>query len=249
MHLQLTRLLTSLLMPLPLIMALLAAGLLVLITAKSRKTAIWLIASALVLLFAFSTPAVSIRALARLEGTYPLLDNPPPEAEWIVVLGGGVKFNDDRPLAARLGESSLQRMTEGVRLARLLPEAKLIASGKVTAPVAAAFAEEMGICRGRIVINSSPRNTHEESLEVKKLMGEDEKAILVTSASHMRRAAALFEGKGLTVIPSPTGHKAESPSGRTYLSGYLPRAINITFAEIVLKEKLGLLWAYLRRQA
>ncbi len=244
---QLTRLLTSLLMPMPVIAVLLTAGIIALI--KNKKAAIWLLSSSLLLFLAVSTPVLSSRALARLEGTYPLLNTPPPEAQWIIVLGGGVRFDDDRPLAARLGVSSLQRMTEGVRLARLLPEAKLIASGEVTAPVAAAFAKEMGIGADRIVVNSRPRNTNEESLEVKKLMEENEKAILVTCASHMPRAAALFRGKGLRVIPSPTNHRVGLSPRRISLSDFIPNSGNIATSEIFIKERLGLLWARKRRQA
>lgn len=232
-------------MPVPVIFAVLAAGLVLLALDRKRRLSLYLIAAGLVMLFLLSIPGLSGSALARLEAAHPRLDEPPP-ADWIIVLGGGVLYHDDRPAEARLGEASLLRITEGIRLARELPGAGLIVCGSGTAGVMAEVAEERGVDRGRIVVLENPRNTYEEALEVSRIIGSGEEAILVTSAFHMRRAAALFNGRGMPVIPSPAGHMAEVVSSSTYLSKYLPRAENIAFAETVLNEKLGLAWARLR---
>ena len=110
----------------------------------------------------------------------------------------------------------------------------------------AELALEMRIDSSRIVVHDTPRNTYEEALEVAKIIEPGETAILVTSASHMRRAASLFRGQGISVIPSPTGHRANPSEQREYLVSYLPRADNIVYAETVLREKLGLAWGRLR---
>jgi uncharacterized SAM-binding protein YcdF (DUF218 family) len=185
-------------------------------------------------------------ALQRLEGTYPRLEEPLPEAQWIVVLGGGVLFHDDRPAAMRLGEGSLYRVMEGIRLAQKIPEATLVLSAVETARVMEELAMEMGIDSSRIVVHDTPRNTYEEALEVEKLVKPDETVILVTSASHMKRAASLFRGRGITVVPSPTGYKVGGGSGKFYAVSLLPSAENIVSAENFLREKLGLAWASLR---
>ena len=61
-----------------------------------------------------------------------------------------------------------------------------------------------------------------------------------------RRAVALFEGQGLSVIPSPTGHTVNLSKRRKYLVSYLPGAGNIVYVETVVREVLGLWWAYFR---
>jgi uncharacterized SAM-binding protein YcdF (DUF218 family) len=246
MGLQLIKLVGGLMMPLPLILVLMAAGLLLLASARRRRVGVFLMVIGFVLLLAVSAPGISGHALASLEGAYPLLKEPLPRAEWVVVLGGGVRWKDDRPPAARLGAASLYRIMEGVRLAHLMPEARLVASGRGTAPVTAAVAEEMGICGERIVVNDMPLNTYQEALEVAKIIGVGDTVILVTFASHMRRAVALFEGQGIDVVASPTGHVAEASLRSGYLVSYLPRAGNIVFAETVLRENMGLVWARLQ---
>jgi len=144
-----------------------------------------------------------------------------------------------------LGEGSLYRIMEGVRLAHLLPEARLVVSAFGTAEVMAELARDLGICGERIVISGRPLNTHQEAMEVAKIVRDEDIVVLVTSAAHMRRAVSLFEGQGIAVVPAPTGHVATGSVRRAYLVSYLPRAENISFLETVVRERLGLAWAHL----
>jgi uncharacterized SAM-binding protein YcdF (DUF218 family) len=69
--------------------------------------------------------------------------------------------------------------------------------------------------------------------------------ILVTSALHMRRAVALFDEKGLAVVPAPTqGVMSSGASGVQ-----IPRSGNIGLMERSLKEVIGLWWSRLRGEA
>ncbi len=234
-------------MPLPIVLVCMVLGLMLMTReGKRRRAGVTLLVIALFILSVVSAPVISERVLYNLENTYPLLsDDMLPGADWIVVLGGGVRFGPDRPPSTRLKEGSLYRIMEGVRLAHKLPEARLVVSGFETAGVMAELARNLGICGERIVVNDRPLNTYQEVLEVSKLVEEGDTIILVTSASHMRRAVALFEGQGIYVIPAPTGHLAEGSVHKPYLVEYLPRADNIDFLETVVRERLGLAWAYL----
>ena len=65
--------------------------------------------------------------------------------------------------------------------------------------------EVMGVPRGVILMEERSRNTHDNAVYSTELLQQRElrRILLVTSAFHMRRALALFEGRGLEVIPAP----------------------------------------------
>jgi uncharacterized SAM-binding protein YcdF (DUF218 family) len=134
----------------------------------------------------------------------------------IIVLGGAVgsargqvRFTD-----------AAGRMTEAARLARLHPGAKLVFSGgsaQLTGPVtrteaddAAQFFADMGLDRGRILLENQSRNTWENARLTAALLAEKgltpqpgERWLLVTSAYHMPRAMGVFARAGLRVEAWP----------------------------------------------
>jgi uncharacterized SAM-binding protein YcdF (DUF218 family) len=61
----------------------------------------------------------------------------------------------------------------------------------------------------------------------------------------MRRAVALFDEKGLAVVPAPT--QGLVPDGT--VGDQIPRSGNISLMERSLKEIIGLWWARLRGEA
>lgn len=78
------------------------------------------------------------------------------------------------------------------------------------------------------------------SAEILKKAGV-RKIYLVTHAIHMPRAVYAFQGRGLDVIPAPTGYKSfEHSLGK--LSGYLPAMDALSVSQGVLREYIGLLW-------
>ncbi|MFY4765197.1 ElyC/SanA/YdcF family protein, partial [Aliarcobacter butzleri] len=77
----------------------------------------------------------------------------------------------------------------------------------------------------------TPKDTKEEAIEAKKTVG-NQKLILVTTASHMKRAVMLFEKEDLNIIPSPTNHKFYTS---TYPTSYI-NATNIKKDELAFHE-------------
>lgn len=249
---QLTKLAGGLLMPISVVLALLVLGLVLLVASRFRYLGLGLVALGAVVLFLVSLPPLPERALASLESRYPVLSDP-PDAEWIVVLGGGSRGVADWPAANRLTRSSLYRLAEGVRLARQLPDAKLVTSGGVssetgetTAELMAQVAQEWGIGRDRILVQAEPRTTAAEAQAMADRLAPQDRVVLVTSAFHMPRAVALFEGQGVAVIPAPTGHYAEPGPRYVHAGELLPSATQVEFVERLLWEKLGLTWAVLQ---
>ncbi len=67
------------------------------------------------------------------------------------------------------------------------------------------FAGRLGIPAASIITEDQARTTYENAVRTKDLLGNRTSIILVTSATHMPRAAALFHAHGFDVRPYPCG--------------------------------------------
>jgi uncharacterized SAM-binding protein YcdF (DUF218 family) len=112
------------------------------------------------------------------------------------------------------------------------------------ASVLAQAAVSLGIDRGRIRLVDRARDTEDESLAVKAIVGNAPVA-LVTSAWHMPRAAALFRGARVDALPCPADFAVKpDPDGSSFeLSWDVESLARSTEA---VHEGLGLLWLKLR---
>ena len=167
---------------------------------------------------------------------------------WIVVLSGGHRSGNHLPLSSLPSEPSVYRIVEGLRLYHVIPESRIIFSGyggalpASTASVSERLAVALGVDPERIDLEESPRSTSEEAARVRARVGDDPVA-LVTTAVHMPRAVRIFEEVGLTVIPSPTGYRAQER--RTMGDWIFPSPGRVGYANNVMHEILGLLAVHL----
>ena len=69
--------------------------------------------------------------------------------------------------------------------------------------------------------------------------------ILVTSASHMRRAVLMFQKVGLDPHPAPADHRVMRGNQHPLLK-YLPSAGALQKSRRAIYEYMGLTWAKLR---
>lgn len=237
-----TNLIAGLLMPLPVILLLLALGLLLQLLAH-RVAGFLLLLLATGALCALALPGVPEQLLEPLEAEYPPLVEP-PDAAWILVLGGGAYEASDRPTTGRLSESSLARVVEAVRLSRLLPGARVVLSGADSAEAMAEAAWGLGLAMDTVEVFPDAGNTAAEAHAAAERVGSGVPIILVTSAFHMPRAVALFERHGLTVVPAPAGHLV-APAQGAPLSSRLPQAEYLRYSERALWERLALFWGRL----
>jgi uncharacterized SAM-binding protein YcdF (DUF218 family) len=240
--------------PVPLCLDLLLAGLAFLWCTRRFKAAKVLLSSGTLLLLLLSSSAVSDLLLRPLEYKYrPLVigsnDIAPLQPSYIVVLAGGYLPESDLPPATRLG-NTLPRVIEGIRLLRQLPGCTLVMSGGGRPGVApesevmAEAAESLGVERRRILLESRSRDTASEAKFVRTLVGQD-RFILVTAASHMPRAMALFKKQGMDPIASPTDYVTRSSSGVSALD-FVPTGAGILAAGRSVYEYLGLTWEWIR---
>jgi len=164
----------------------------------------------------------------------------------VVVLGAGWEPDADWPAGTRLNDSAVHRLMEGLRLLEALPDAKLVVSGGSRradeAPVAqgyAAAAQELGVPAARIVVMDTPTDTAQEAYAVRDFLGTEARFVLVTSASHMRRAVRHFERVGLSPIASPT-HYLAGRDGPHRLRYWVPSSDALRKTGRAVYETLGL---------
>lgn len=209
----------------------------------------FLLGLALLLIFVPSWAPVANRLLEPLEWTYPPVSDPAvhTDVSAVVVLGGGWNSTLPAPASIRLNDASSMRLMEGLRLIEALPEARLLVSGASRAagriPVARGYAQAaqaLGMDPARIVVLDTAVDTAQEAYAVREVLGEGERFLLVTSASHMRRAVRHFERAGLAPIPAPTAFTTGGERRYT-LSYWLPSSGNLRKTERVIYEYLGLL--------
>lgn len=242
------------LFPIPLVLIILAIGLFRLwrnhrqVAPKGRM---WL-TFGFILLVLLSTRPLPTYLLGRLEGQYQTFPNHPGDGtqiQAVVVLGGGVSDDPSLEPIQRLSEATLVRLTEGIRIAREYPDARLIVSGGSAfgsvseASMMAASARALGFDSTRMVLEERSLDTDDQA-QAMASMTKGETFALVTSAYHMPRAMRLFGERKLEPIPAPTNRLVKH-STTLHPGAYFPSSINLEHARILFRESLGLVWANL----
>jgi uncharacterized SAM-binding protein YcdF (DUF218 family) len=246
----LKKLLAACLLPYPLALSLLVLGLALLwFSAQRQRLGRILSSIGLLILLLGGYDVFSGPLIDPLERDYQPLSaasvaalNPPPVA--IMVLGSGFRPNPAIPPNDRLSGNGLVRLTEGVRLAQLLPSARLIVSdGLGQGDALAETATIMGVPRQRIVLEARSEDTSAEVALLTPLVGSAP-FLLVTSAAHMRRSLALCHKRGLHPIPAATDFVGAAPPWSA--GDLLPHASGFYRTDSALHEWIGLWWSGLR---
>lgn len=163
-----------------------------------------------------------MRPLETRFASNPFVDQP----AGIIVLGGG----EDAKMMTWTGlpevNGAADRFLAGISLARKFPNAKLVFSGgdaslvgsKVSgATVARRLFEDSGIAPDRLIFEGFARNTAENALFTRTLVGLSQPKrpwLLVTSAFHMPRAVGSFCAAGWhQVIPYPVDYRTPGHIG------------------------------------
>lgn len=222
---------------------------------RRRKAVFWITVGTLYLWLA-ATPIVSLMLINSLEDQYPVASiDSLPRAEVAIVLGGvsvpsqkanpypDLKAGADRILhAARLlkaGKVDRILVSSGRSVSRL--------DARSEAEVIAGFLVEFGVDDAYILLESKARNTRENAVNSLARMQESgySSALLVTSALHMPRAAAVFRKAGVTFTPVSIDSLGSSIEGRTIFA-FLPNSKALDFSTQSIKEWIGLVVYWLR---
>ncbi len=247
------------LMPMSFSVVAMAVGLVLMRSAKRARLGRALAISGLLTLVVLSNKYVSKWLLRPLETRYApipelVAGTPLPPAlagcRFVVVLGGGHGTTPDMASTNRLSSSALARVAEGVRILRMLPEAKLIVSGPgvgtddTHALVLARAAQSLGVAPERILQIDQAHDTEDESRHAQRL-AQGHRVALVTSAWHMPRSMALFRSAGLEAVACPTDFKTHAYD-HFYLESLFWNDDALNRSTLAFRERIGYLWIWLR---
>ncbi len=191
--------------------------------------------------------------LAQLENRHPAVRlEDLPKADFIVCLGGGMEPGRREPTGIHLTLGGADRLTTALALAvrRQAPalvlggggslrDGKWVAQADVITAELARIAPlpvetlTLGLCA----------DTHEEAVKAAALAQQRgwTKVLLVTSASHMPRAAATFAKTGLQVIAVPCSYESSFNRSDEVHWLHLPHAGGFSIYSAWLHEVLGLI--------
>ncbi len=202
-----------------------------------------LIGAMLLVLTILSMPAVPRQLLYWLESPPAInLATSPPQA--IVILGAGVAIAREYG-GYSVGSNTLLRIRYGAELARRSGLPILLSGGRPgNTPHSEAWymrkvmTEEFS--RPVRWIEEESVNTAEGGANSAALLKQENirTVYLVTNASHMARARAIFEAAGIDVVPAAT--VLTGPVGWAYWQSYVPKAASLVQMHEFLHEVIGL---------
>lgn len=172
--------------------------------------------------------------LAPLENRFPPPQALPPELAGVIVLGGAIDPVETAARGIPSLNSSAERMTAFVKIARLYPSAKKVFSGgigtlrsskRTEAEVAKQLFADLGLDSSEIVFEGRSRNTYENVLYSQELVQPEpgQTWLLITSAEHMPRAVGIFRQLNWQVLPYPVAYKSDSEYQASGFGGSLEK--------------------------
>lgn len=249
-----SKIIPLLLYPMPLILLLIF----VLSWRLSKNRARWSIRALVVLLWVIATPWFADVVSQWWETPLRTRSQLPAVSDVAVVLGGLSNPVTSTPEHLEFSQAA-ERLTEAVSLWREgRVKSLLITSGSgdlmnqaaVEAPGLAAWARSMGVPADAVLTEAKSRNTHENAVFSLAIAKEhaDRSFVLITSAVHMPRSAAIFrkegydkDGRSLTLWPVDSQR-----SGARFPFNAVPDPGALTTVQNVLREAVGYLVYRLR---
>lgn len=232
--------------PLGLVLALFVVGLYFLFVEKKGFAKLFLTLS-FSFLFLFSYRPFSNILVQNLEDMYQKYEYK-QEIKYIHVLGSGHNADESQPLSSNISSVGVKRVLEGVMIYKKSAGTKLIFTGyegntKISnAQMNANLALALGVSADDIIIGKEPKDTKEEALFAKSIVGGEPFA-LVTSATHMPRSMMLFESLGLHPIAAPTAFYKDEFDG--YFEA--PDITTLKNSQMAIHEYVGILWSTLKK--
>jgi uncharacterized SAM-binding protein YcdF (DUF218 family) len=207
---------------------------------------------ALLLLVAVSSPFVANQLIGTLEAWYPPPSiGPADRYDAIVVLGGGIEDQGTLRPTVELTSYSRNRTTCGVdlylkgyapRLVLTGGDASVFGSRPKDAPEMKRWAHRLGVPKDAILTEEEARTTYENATGTRRLLGPAS-ILLVSSASHLPRATALFAKQGFRVTPAPCAYVSQNKPGDSWnglnLFDFLPNDRALQSSQDAIAEVVG----------
>ncbi|MBA2125505.1 YdcF family protein [Hyphomicrobium methylovorum] len=214
------------------------------------RTGRWLIGGGLTWIIVAGFLPVGNVLVLSLENRFAARQPSPPTSgvTGIIILGG---FEDGWVTAGRGGlglNEAAERLTEALRIARSLPDAKVVFTGGVGAlfdrehggDAVRDFLVDAGISPDRILIETESRDTYENAAFTRRMVGAspNDTWLLVTSAYHMPRAMGAFRQAGFEVTAFPVDFRTRG--SEDLLRPFSTFSAGLARADLAAKEWLGL---------
>lgn len=255
----LKKIISQFLMPMPLVCECLLLGWILYRFTRYKKTGTFFTLLSLVLFLLFGY-GFGRTYLYNLERRYPAFDPTLQQCEVlrgtpIVVLGQGMPEKSDLPVRYQNNPVFERRLLEGVRVAKLIPESRLVvsmagdASERVKKAALDDYVQQLNFPTNRVFMFTTARDTSDEAKLAKQILAAEHNSqltthhslILATSASHIPRAIKIFRKSGLEPIPSPCDYvELQPPEFKTkwpYLP--LPSGRNFDLSNTAVHEWMG----------
>jgi uncharacterized SAM-binding protein YcdF (DUF218 family) len=247
-----SKILAVLIDPVGLTLVFFAAGAAVAFFTRKTKISASLFICGFATIAAFSSPITAHFLMRGLEGQYvPARAYPPADA---VVLLGGFTVGRVPPRIHVETNYSANRAFNAVRVYRQSGSPKMVLTGGVVGLISEdvqpeantmfeLLNEHFGIDSSDVVLERRSRNTRENAVYTKELLedaGLGTDIILVTSAFHMPRSAAVFKKAGFSAVtPAPAGYFQNSAISRKPLT-WMPSSTALFVSSIALREYVGI---------
>ncbi|MFB9133761.1 envelope biogenesis factor ElyC [Vibrio sp. AK197] len=247
---ELKKVVSALLMPLPAMLIIGFIGLMLIMFTTRQKSGCLIVLFSFIGIFLIAFQPVSSRLLMPMERQHSAFFPVDDAIDYVMVLGSSHVVDDDIPPTSQLSRTGLMRLTEGIRVLRMYPGAKLILSGYSggsevsNARMMAKVALALGVSKSDIILLETAKDTWEEARQAAAFV-RNKNLVLVTSASHMQRALNEFHAAGLEPYPAPTNYLAQKEISQVW-ERYTPRGKYIEQTEIFWHELLGKIWQTLR---
>jgi uncharacterized SAM-binding protein YcdF (DUF218 family) len=221
---------------------------------ETRRRLLWLTIPFAALTLA-CLPAFGYLLTGSLEWPYPPLEQRPADAEAIVVLASYIFAPDAVRLRPEMDEDTFNRCLRAAELYHEGPPCPVVVSGGASSPtrggptnaeVMRTYLLQLGVKDADVLVEGASRSTYENAAASGQLLAERgiHKIILVTSVTHLIRAAGCFRKQGLEVVPC--GCRYRATEFQASLAAFLPKASAAQACERACHEWLGVLWYWLR---
>jgi uncharacterized SAM-binding protein YcdF (DUF218 family) len=173
------------------------------------------------------------------------------KADAIVILGGGTYFHAPEYAGIdSIAETTLCRLRYGARLQRETGKPILVSGGRPRHNLISESSLMSSVLTQEFNVpvkwsEGESNNTYENAVYSYRILQKVgiNKIYLVTHASHMPRASAIFRKVGFDVIEAPT---AFTTRPETNLLTFLPRSEALQEIKIFTHEVVGILWYSLK---
>jgi uncharacterized SAM-binding protein YcdF (DUF218 family) len=209
-----------------------------------------LLTSSFGLLWLLSTPYFAEALLHGLEGNLFVNNTRRPQADAIVVLGGGTYFHAPEYGGDTANKDTLERLRYAAKLYRETLKPILVTGGAPLGNYISEAEQMKQVLEHEFNIpvqwtEGASDNTLENARLCRQLLKQAgiTRIYLVTHAWHMPRAVQVFQTAGFQVVPAPTGYTTRY---QTDLLAFVPNVYALRDSRIFLHELIGMLWYQLK---